>query len=703
MSNQDWTPGKLTIHTPIVISDREQNFNGMKGGGYGGARPGYRLNAATAQQTLKVRTTLDSEYHQKLLETPATTNSELINNGVTSTEADPPSDLPTIEREKNTLTRMIQLKNESLQRNLVQANNFYGSDPHNKSTQEYINTFNTHLIGNEKAPGEVHRQWKKSYTAGYSVRLYAESIRILTHRSLQLDASYAAVQARQHAAQQAAVQQAATARSAAEQAARAEAARAAAEQAAQEQTRHREAEKLFKEQRAHRAASEVADRFDALLSQLRAHQPENLSEKIRWIKDNHQKLYAAHVEASKAERAFKDFYNFQRRKRRWRAIKDIQKEISGLTRQIKADAKTEMPTITGAIASVRPLVISSDGMIAGFEGSPFSLGKAVDTLGALRGALSGGPVITFLASVFYTPTLGNGELQRNPLLLTIPVSLLVQNNEGVTVPGPVDANWLPFRVVSSVQGEHIRFFLRSSEPSQSIRVRQAKFNRADNLYTFTTEDSFPITLTWTPKAPPGDDIPATTELPATDPGTRIFPGARVTQIEGRLDELPACEIADPYDYILTFPIASGIESIYMMATRSGPRYEPGTATGRGQEVGENWLGGATLSSGSPVPAQIADKLRGQDFRNFDRFREKFWRAIASDSSLSQQFGNVDLEEMRSGAAPFTDLNDNVGGREKYEIHHKQKIADEGAVYDVDNLTVLTPKAHIELHKSGIQQ
>ncbi|MBX8624632.1 hypothetical protein K4754_21555 [Pseudomonas glycinae] len=100
MSNQDWTPGKLTIHTPIVISDKEQDFKGLEGGGYGGPRPGYRLNAATAQQTLSVRNTLDGEYRQKLLETPAAINSELINNGVTSTESSLPSDLPTIEREK---------------------------------------------------------------------------------------------------------------------------------------------------------------------------------------------------------------------------------------------------------------------------------------------------------------------------------------------------------------------------------------------------------------------------------------------------------------------------------------------------------------------------------------------------------------------------------------------------------------------------
>ena len=716
MSDENWRPGQQVLLDTTEVNPYKTPTSFADGGGYGGARPGYRVNAATAQQALKVRTNLDSEHHQRLSATPATINSELINNGATSADTNPPSDIATIQHEKNIVIRMIQQKNENLQRSVVEANSFYGSDPHNKSLQEYINTFNSNLIGNERAPGEVHRQWKKSYIAGYSVRVYAESIRILTHRAHQLDSAFAAAQARQHAAHQAAVQQATVARAAAEQAARAKAARAAAEQAAraeaaraaaelaaQEQARQREAERQIEEQRAQKAASEAADRFDAVLKQLTVNRPDASSEKLQRLKETHQKLYAAHVEASKAERAFKDFYNFQRRKRRWKTIRDTQKEISELTRQIKNSTKIKLPTVDGAVTSVYPLVISSDGLIAGFEGSPFTLGKALDTLGTLRGAISAGPLSTFLASVFYTPTLGNGELQRNPLILTIPLSQLAQNDERAALPGMAEANWLPARAVSAVKGEHTQLYLRSADPGQTVRVRQAKFNRSDNLYTFTTEGLFPITLTWTPKTPPGDDIPATTELPETDSGTRIYPGARVTQIEGRLDEHPACEIDDPDDYILTFPIESGIESIYMMATRGGPRYEPGTVTGKGQEVGENWLGGATQPSGSPVPAQIADQLRGQDFRNFDRFREKFWRAIASDSALSQQFGNVDLEEMRSGAAPYTDLNDNVGGREKYEIHHKQRIADEGAVYDVDNLTILTPKAHIELHKSGIQQ
>ncbi|MGC6388359.1 HNH endonuclease signature motif containing protein [Ewingella sp. S1.OA.A_B6] len=42
----------------------------------------------------------------------------------------------------------------------------------------------------------------------------------------------------------------------------------------------------------------------------------------------------------------------------------------------------------------------------------------------------------------------------------------------------------------------------------------------------------------------------------------------------------------------------------------------------------------------------------------------------------------------------------VGGRTRYELHHITRIKDGGAVYDVDNIEILTPKRHIELHKNG---
>jgi hypothetical protein len=121
--------------------------------------------------------------------------------------------------------------------------------------------------------------------------------------------------------------------------------------------------------------------------------------------------------------------------------------------------------------------------------------------------------------------------------------------------------------------------------------------------------------------------------------------------------------------------------------------------GVGKAAENKWLGNA-VSDGSPIPSQIADTLRGQDFRNFDRFREKFWKAVAADRTLSQQFGKADLKLMLGGAAPTVDDVDLAGKKDKYEIHHILPIKDGGAVYDIDNLTILTPKAHIALHKNG---
>ncbi|MGL4752544.1 MAG: HNH endonuclease signature motif containing protein [Aeromonadaceae bacterium] len=42
----------------------------------------------------------------------------------------------------------------------------------------------------------------------------------------------------------------------------------------------------------------------------------------------------------------------------------------------------------------------------------------------------------------------------------------------------------------------------------------------------------------------------------------------------------------------------------------------------------------------------------------------------------------------------------VGGRTRYELHHITPIKDGGAVYNIDNIRILTPKRHIDLHKNG---
>ncbi|VVM39050.1 S-type pyocin domain-containing protein [Pseudomonas fluorescens] len=750
MSDQNWRPGHLDLPTTHVIANEKQTYSTTNdGGGYDARARNNTLRPTAARDSLKQRAPIDSDYQQKLINLPDQIQMEISNSGAIRSTTILTTDPASIAHDKVIIDRLTQQKSQLLQNSLAEANSFYGSDPHNKSEKEYINAFNSYLQ-QDRRPGETYQHWVRAYSAGYTAKLYSESIRLLNERSHQLGAAYMSALARQEAERQAqaaalalrakaeaehaarvATQiakakadaeyaasiaaQTAKAKADAEYAARiaaqiAQAEHEAREEAlweaekkkAKERVRKREAKKQAERRKKIEVASKVAADFDSMLNQFTQNRPEDIDEKLLWMKDRYQGLRAKYLEVSKAENAVGGFYRAPGKENRWNALNNVQNEIKTLIRLKHKIEIVQIPPASGAIIAVRPLVSTTDGLIAGFEGSPFSLNNALSTLNSLRTAITSGPISTFLALVFYSPSLGNGEIQRNPIVLTIPLAQLDPDKNHERIGRPATLYGISRRVTSSIRGDHTQLILESTDYSFPVRVRQAVLDSTTNQYTFTTEGLVPITLTWTPKSPPGIANSSSTELPITQSPIRIYPGARVTQVDARLDEHPACSHDDPDDYILEFPIESGIESIYMMATRGGPRYEPGTATGKGQEVGENWLAGATQPNGSPVPTQIADQLRGQDFRSFDRFREKFWRSVAADPKLSKQFSKADLKLLTNGAAPSTDEVDSVGRRDKYEIHHIEHIKDGGEVYNIDNLTVITPSAHIELHKNGIK-
>ena len=116
---------------------------------------------------------------------------------------------------------------------------------------------------------------------------------------------------------------------------------------------------------------------------------------------------------------------------------------------------------------------------------------------------------------------------------------------------------------------------------------------------------------------------------------------------------PVADELDFRDVILIFPAESGLKPLYVMLR--SPRNMPGTASGKGQPVGDNWLGNAGVGAGSSIPTEIADKLRGRTFGSFDLFRRAFWKAVADDPELSKQFESDDIDIMKLGRAPTVRL------------------------------------------------
>jgi hypothetical protein len=122
---------------------------------------------------------------------------------------------------------------------------------------------------------------------------------------------------------------------------------------------------------------------------------------------------------------------------------------------------------------------------------------------------------------------------------------------------------------------------------------------------------------------------------------------------------------------------------------------PGTVTGNGNNITGRWLRGTEGNAGL-FPKSVADKLRGRTFNNFDEFREAFWKEVANEPNLANQFDANSIQRMQGGLAPFTSVSQQIGGMKNYVLHHKTPINQGGSVYDMDNLYIVTPKYHKEI-------
>ncbi|MGP2544962.1 colicin-like bacteriocin tRNase domain-containing protein [Yersinia sp. 2541 StPb PI] len=238
---------------------------------------------------------------------------------------------------------------------------------------------------------------------------------------------------------------------------------------------------------------------------------------------------------------------------------------------------------------------------------------------------------------------------------------------------------------------------QAANVAAKVKVGQAQLDRSKGVYTFTTDSQPPRTFIFTPAKPPGMDISSVLPQPPSAPVVPSHTGADITFLATKPSLIfLALEEGDFHDYIIWFPAASGLEPVYIYLKT--PRDEPGEVTGRGQQVAGVWLAEAGKGLGAPIPVQIADKLRGRKFSSFGEFRRALWLEISKDPTLSEQFKSGNLGNIKNGKAPSPRESEQVGGRVKHELHHVQPISKGGAVYDIDNIRVLTPKRHIKIHK-----
>ncbi|WBM72768.1 S-type pyocin domain-containing protein [Buttiauxella sp. WJP83] len=237
---------------------------------------------------------------------------------------------------------------------------------------------------------------------------------------------------------------------------------------------------------------------------------------------------------------------------------------------------------------------------------------------------------------------------------------------------------------------------------EGVRVANMVWSTETQRYEFTPANGVDgPTITWTPGKPEGTDLPTHTgtDAPTLDQPTILVNPIPENQGDMTIPPFPVPDEKDFNDYILVFPADSGIKPIYVYLKSA--RDEPGTATGKGEILSGagKWLEEeAGKGLGALIPIEIADRLRGQNFSNFGEFRKALWTEVSNSTELLNQFKLSNIAQLKSGRAPFPRKKDQVGGRVKYEIHHVSEISKGGDVYNVDNLRIVTPKRHINIHR-----
>ena len=561
----------------------------------------------------------------------------------------PPS-ATVVERLNNGIqgrSKLLALKHADRAYRTELANRFYGSSPLGKHPSTYAHAAFQNIASGRIKSSDLQQALNDAYLAAYTVQLRDAEIQ-------QLEGQLAAL--------------------------RQEVANAVAQAAIQA-----EAERLAEAQA--RAHAEAQARAEAE-AQARAHEEAQR-------RAHEEALKAAHAAALARAQA-------EAEARQAAAAKAAAEKA--LAEQAVRQANTYLVPPAGPVSE--PKVVMSSGappaVVAGAAlGS--AIRAAVSSLSVAPVEALVAPFLVGLAALLYAPKVGNAERRRpaKPLgnyLLTLPLGELSIELDAAAQAEAVErgALDLPFRMGErqDINGPAEFFAARtdgSALPS-AVPVLLAQYDAQTGSYTVITDDISSRTVVWTPAV---ESSGSSTVLPPTSPSDNKLAGPTLEPLDGRLDVYPDLPDVGFDDYVIIFPIDSGLAPLYVMF--KSRRNLPGVVTGKGKLIdGTLLVEGAR--EGIPIPAQIASKLRGKKFSSWGAFRRRFWQMIGRSPLFEGQFDTADLLAMRRGRAPVAFASERVGHRNKWGLHQIVSISDGGGVYDFDNLVLMGPHHHIQRHK-----
>ena len=237
-----------------------------------------------------------------------------------------------------------------------------------------------------------------------------------------------------------------------------------------------------------------------------------------------------------------------------------------------------------------------------------------------------------------------------------------------------------------------------------VKVIEAQKHPELALYgaTLKTGRLIPEQQIWVSPLPISQPDPSNKPIPTPEiPKLPTHTGHDTTAVQSSIAYVnPIPEDIGLRMVIMTFPDHTQLPPIVTMFR--DPRDVPGVVTGNGQDISDttDWLVAAGSEQGAHIPREVAAGLNGREFNSFDELRQAFWLEIAKHERLLKQFSERNAAVILKGRAPSCIKKEQRGRRQRFELHHIRYISKGGAVYDLDNLVVMTPNQHINKHLKG---